>query len=1341
MKISSSRIRSFIMGGLLFCFALTSCENFMKGQDIRQEIEDTIAYNNAQECTIVFRSDIKYGEFLGSQERVFRVGYESEIQFELKKDEYIFKGFEAKNSDRTASRDDCVKFEKISEDTKNGIYKYKITLLKEAKDILIQPVCQELPKIENITPYSPDSEYKTFKQDTQIKFTFNKAIDEKSLKNFKYSIYADDDLIEYFNTPLLSDEGTTLYITPIQGKHIISPDDSKNIQTIHISYDFTEVTDTQNIPLSAKGTHEYKIDRSFSGEQPVTVVIPAENEQGHFLSPGEKSCIVGYSMLELQYILNKESYKFCGFEAVNNNDNSISYNNVVSFLEKEYNEETGVFSAKLVVNESTDAILIKPVCLERPAVTSYTPLKTQSNPASTQISIHFNMPMEDSIVDQVALSHSGNSMSDYFGTPILSADKQTLTILPKSIDLLNYIGTSGSIKMRVSLPESITVTKEGTTLHLKQDENSSFDVTYIYIIEKDPPIPNNFIVTRDSIDLSTDLSKVNKFHSDIFLMDGEEGHARQAFIAQEQKIIANRMGKTINIYGKFTDTGSGIHKITVCEEYKGYSPDAYETNEQVTTDYSAASSADIFKLDTDSTGITTFCIKHTLKSEDGAVALKLIATDACENTAESPVIFGFKRTTMTFENPQDFCLDNSLYGFPSTNYSEQALYKRLKTLNLYCNDDDYLYNWFILPNDIMTITCEYKHSDGITRSDTFELTTPNNNTYWDWTHELDVEKINGLSMKFTLSDDTGNELIKEYTIPSSENLTYIKMQEADKTYVQFFYTTGEDCYYPSLQATDKDGNKTLYEADWDEEKIEIFSDYTYRPLPKYAAEKAETYVTVFFYTESPEGMIITKDDDTNSTQEFVLENYEGTNVPYKITPSDTIKNISYVSVKIPQSTWTNCQNVCLFIKDKGIILPNEDFSSYYGKSDIYRFYNPGTTEYTFPLFTNDLYDSDTQMTIYGISDYKNKYKKDFSITKLASSDTTHDNNPPFYSYTVQDSETYIITIDDNESGPSYCLFIEGKDVYEQYGDDIDTVSIFLFVTKNRNVYGAGASSNYKTELPAWLFSESGFSYYIMDNAGNLTCGNAVGAVNYNWNMKKVDTSTANQMKLSYDISSGWTTYSKYNKYIVYIYKFSSTTISTSNGEKTVWDWELSNKTELASQDAGGNITGNSYSATITLLNEEGADAQFPPLPESGTPGCFVKIVSALNYQLYGNNYIPTNFTTPYYVYLGSGTHDPTNDFLLPNGNAKESFAVASTSPVFMHTIATREPYNVCKDWSTEKWIQRKKSLGEQQLNFDSDHNNLKRYNIPLDEIDQGQCFVVIAHFADGHTEMSEVMQK
>ena len=1333
MKISSSRIRSFIMGGLLFCFALTSCENFMKGQDIRQEIEESIAYNNAQKCTIVFRADIKYGEFLGSQERVFRVGYESEVQFELNQEDYVFKGLEAVNEDRTVSRSEYVKFEKLSEDKKKGIYKYKVTLLTEAKDIVIQPVCVALPKIDNITP---DSAYLTFNQDTQIKFTFNKAIKETTLEKLKYSIYSDDDLLEYYNTPHLSADGKTLYITPLEEKHIISPDDSKNIKSVYLSYDFSEVTDIDNIPLSAKGTHEYKINRTFSGEQAVTVIIPAENTQGRFLSSGEKSCIVGYTLLDIQYTLNKESYKFCGFEAINNNDNSISYNSSVSFLEKDYNEETGIFKAKLLVNENTGAILIKPVCLELPAVISYSPSENATNSANTQISIQFNISMEDSIVQQVLISYAGNTMADYFMTPVLSQDKKTLTIVPKSIDLLNYIGTTGSITINISLPDSITVNKGETTLHLKQDENTSFNITYIYITEKDPPILNAFVVTRDSIDLSTDITKINKFHTDIFLMDEayktEHGNSSSVFATQEAKIIDNRMGKTINIYGKFTDTGSGIHKITVCEEYKGYAPDEYLNNTPVKTDYILDLSDDIFAFNTDSNGVTTFCIKHTLKSEDGAVALKLIATDTCENTAESSEIFGFKRTTMAFENPQNLSLYNYLYGL-STNYTEEELAKSIKTLHINCDYEDFLYGWFELPGTIATITCEYKHSDNITRTDTFIPANPNRPSDWDWLLELDVEKINGLSMKITISDDTGNELIKEYTIPSSENLTYIQMQEDNKTYVQFFYTTGESCYFPCLQAIDEDGKKQIYDGNWSDEKLEIFSGYTYMPIPIYVAEKAD-YVTTYFYAESPQNMVITKDEDTNSTQEFILENYEGTTVPYKITKSETIENISYVSIKIPQSTWTSCQNVCLFVKDKGIILPSEDFRFYESKGNIYRFYEYGSTEYTFPIFTNDLYTSDTQLIIYGISDNKNKYKKDITITKLSSSDTAHDNNPPVWNYTIKDSETYIITIDDYETGASSGWFIEGKDVYETYGNNLNDIYVFMFNSKNRRTYTTDSFRNNTVEIPSWFFNENGFSYYIQDNAGNYYCGNAFGAVYDKWDMKNIDTSTENQMKLTYNVISGAFNYYKSYGYLVYIYKYNSTT----NNGYTIWDWDLSNKTLLASQNEGGNITGNSSNAVITLVNAAEEDPQFPV---ADSTGFFVKIVSALNYPVTSTTFVPTNFTTPYYYYVSNTAHDPSCDLILPNGSSKESVAISSMSPVLVQTIVTEKSYDICKDWSANKWVQRKKIVGELKLDFDSDHCSPKRYAIPVDSIDPGQCYVVIAHFADGHTEMSEVMQK
>ena len=45
-----------IGGGLLLCIvnllSLTSCENFLNGESVKEEIVDTIAYNNAKDISI-----------------------------------------------------------------------------------------------------------------------------------------------------------------------------------------------------------------------------------------------------------------------------------------------------------------------------------------------------------------------------------------------------------------------------------------------------------------------------------------------------------------------------------------------------------------------------------------------------------------------------------------------------------------------------------------------------------------------------------------------------------------------------------------------------------------------------------------------------------------------------------------------------------------------------------------------------------------------------------------------------------------------------------------------------------------------------------------------------------------------------------------------------------------------------------------------------------------------------------------------------------------------------------------------------------------------------------------
>ena len=77
-----SSLAKKMWGGVLVCLCvilLASCENFLKGRQTADELQQIIEYNNAPGCTILLKSDSSTGTFLAGDSKEFKIGYEEEI--------------------------------------------------------------------------------------------------------------------------------------------------------------------------------------------------------------------------------------------------------------------------------------------------------------------------------------------------------------------------------------------------------------------------------------------------------------------------------------------------------------------------------------------------------------------------------------------------------------------------------------------------------------------------------------------------------------------------------------------------------------------------------------------------------------------------------------------------------------------------------------------------------------------------------------------------------------------------------------------------------------------------------------------------------------------------------------------------------------------------------------------------------------------------------------------------------------------------------------------------------------------------------------------------------------
>lgn len=201
--------------GLCAIAGLSSCENFLKGADVKAQLEYEIAYANAKDCKVYLSQDSGYGSFLAGGQLNCKVGYESQVQFTLKNQSYIFKGLRAvSTTDKTVSRNDCVEFKTIQSDDEKGVYKLSVKILKAAADILIEPVCHEFPSVAS---YSPQYSSNGVVSNSVIQCDFNVELDP--LPQGSVSIFCgSENITSLYKEPELSEDKKAIIIKPVSSE-------------------------------------------------------------------------------------------------------------------------------------------------------------------------------------------------------------------------------------------------------------------------------------------------------------------------------------------------------------------------------------------------------------------------------------------------------------------------------------------------------------------------------------------------------------------------------------------------------------------------------------------------------------------------------------------------------------------------------------------------------------------------------------------------------------------------------------------------------------------------------------------------------------------------------------------------------------------------------------------------------------------------------------------------------------------------------------------------------------------------------------------------------------------
>lgn len=249
-----------ILGGAFLCIALTSCENFLTGEDIKDDIVETIEIANSSALTYHIIADKDSGtvtpaQIHGKKKETF------EIMF-TPSDNWKFLNWEV--LDRTTG-EPVTGALSFADETK---LETKVTIISPKENLMIHPKCVLLPAITDIyPPYNPAG----YNQDTVIRITFNKPVSPESFGNFKCISFTSElqDISSCYGEPFFSSNNTILYIPLANGERIIEEQEQVNTKEVTISINCSGLLDADGLSIAQNQPYTYCLKKDVDTTKPI----------------------------------------------------------------------------------------------------------------------------------------------------------------------------------------------------------------------------------------------------------------------------------------------------------------------------------------------------------------------------------------------------------------------------------------------------------------------------------------------------------------------------------------------------------------------------------------------------------------------------------------------------------------------------------------------------------------------------------------------------------------------------------------------------------------------------------------------------------------------------------------------------------------------------------------------------------------------------------------------------------------------------------------------------------------------------------------------------------------